>query len=285
MSFSVKNFTKVRPSAFFYLLCVIASTKEIYGLKITASYFPSHVIRGQSMNLTCEYDTEGATIYQVKWYKDSEEFYSYLPQKPSRSYPVSGVSLNLNASGSMNVLLTRVNRNSEGTYTCEVTLDKTYVTKVHRGAVQVVDLPLRAPEVSGSHRKYMEVGDVILINCTSHSSRPLAEINWYINSARPNSKSLIKYPDNLSEDGLGTRTLGLRLTLRGSHFRPAGVLTLKCACQIESIYYTSVDVEVYSRAQAVHTKISAGTIVSERAWHIFLAFLISLQYLAALAVD
>ena len=70
----------------------------MYGLKLIKSHFPSHVILGRTMNLTCDYDAEGATIYQVKWYKDEQEFYTYNPGRPAKEFGLSGVDINIDVS-------------------------------------------------------------------------------------------------------------------------------------------------------------------------------------------
>lgn len=33
----------------------------------------------KSIELECDYDLEGETLYEVKWYKDNQEFFRYTP--------------------------------------------------------------------------------------------------------------------------------------------------------------------------------------------------------------
>ena len=47
------------------------------------------------MNISCDYDAEGQQIYQVKWYKEDHEFFSYSPGKSGRTYDIPGVSVNV----------------------------------------------------------------------------------------------------------------------------------------------------------------------------------------------
>lgn len=35
---------------------------------------------GSSTKLECTYDLEGENLYSVKWYKDGDEFFRYLPK-------------------------------------------------------------------------------------------------------------------------------------------------------------------------------------------------------------
>jgi len=40
----------------------------------------NHTILGSSTKLECTYDLEGENLYSVKWYKDGDEFFRYLPK-------------------------------------------------------------------------------------------------------------------------------------------------------------------------------------------------------------
>nr|CAI5828558.1 unnamed protein product [Callosobruchus analis] len=46
-----------------------------------------------SVTLYCEYDLEGAPLYSVKWYRDGDEFYRYVPKEepPTRVFPLPGL--------------------------------------------------------------------------------------------------------------------------------------------------------------------------------------------------
>ena len=57
------------------------------------AHFPSHVALGKSINMTCDYDTEGERVYQVKWYKDDNEFYTYVPGRLAKTFDTSGVNI------------------------------------------------------------------------------------------------------------------------------------------------------------------------------------------------
>ncbi|KAF0290078.1 hypothetical protein FJT64_011701 [Amphibalanus amphitrite] len=57
------------------------------------THFPSHVVMGKSMNMTCDYDPEGERVYQVKWYKDDNEFYTYIPGSSAKTYDTTGMNI------------------------------------------------------------------------------------------------------------------------------------------------------------------------------------------------
>lgn len=52
-------------------------------LSITETVIPVYKIRGEDAELNCHYDLEGDPLYSVKWYKDDEEFYRYMPGSDS----------------------------------------------------------------------------------------------------------------------------------------------------------------------------------------------------------
>ncbi|CAG9834270.1 unnamed protein product [Diabrotica balteata] len=54
---------------------------------------PRAVRVGHSVTLGCEYDLEGSPLYSVKWYRDSGEFYRYVPKEepPTRVFPQPGL--------------------------------------------------------------------------------------------------------------------------------------------------------------------------------------------------
>lgn len=58
---------------------------------------PEHVVRGQNIRLECNFNLDGEMLYSVKWYKDGNEFYRYVPQDkpPVLVFPLPGVTANV----------------------------------------------------------------------------------------------------------------------------------------------------------------------------------------------
>lgn len=58
---------------------------------------PQHVVRGQNIKLECNFNLDGETLYSVKWYKDGNEFYRYVPQErpPVLVFQLPGVTANV----------------------------------------------------------------------------------------------------------------------------------------------------------------------------------------------
>ena len=65
---------------------------------------PKQLILGQSASLSCKYQLEGSKLYSVKWYKNGEEFFRFMPsmEKKYEVFPVNGVTIDVSVyNGSM----------------------------------------------------------------------------------------------------------------------------------------------------------------------------------------
>ena len=58
---------------------------------------PNQLILGQSATLECNYHLEGSNLYSVKWYKNGEEFFRWMPSMEEKMevFPVAGVSVDV----------------------------------------------------------------------------------------------------------------------------------------------------------------------------------------------
>ncbi|KAF4521237.1 hypothetical protein B566_EDAN005449 [Ephemera danica] len=79
----------------------------------------------QSARLECHYDLEGEALYSVKWYKDGNEFYRYVPRDnpPAQIFTLPGVTVDLHNSSESTVVLSSVNLSTSGRYRCEVSAE------------------------------------------------------------------------------------------------------------------------------------------------------------------
>ncbi|XP_043211522.1 uncharacterized protein LOC122375969, partial [Amphibalanus amphitrite] len=245
------------------------------GLRLIDSQFPSHVLRGSSFNISCDYDANGQQIYQVKWYKGEQEFYRYNPAGKGRTFDTPGVNVNVDRATSRSVLLEGADRATEGVYGCEVTVEQSFDTVIAAGQVTVVDLPQGGPVIRGLFLDSMDEGDRVWVNCTSYRSRPAAQLTWYINGARPDVSLLRHYPAMVDENDLQTVTLGLDFRLRGSHFGSTGLVMLKCTAEIETVFYQSANVRIVSRTMAMRSPFGSGSTYRPLVLQIVLAALAS----------
>ena len=72
------------------LLQLLQPATPADGLRIVRLSVPQSVERGAAVQLACDFDLEGETLYSVRWYKNHEEFYRFLPQDLPRPATVTG---------------------------------------------------------------------------------------------------------------------------------------------------------------------------------------------------
>ncbi|XP_043205136.1 uncharacterized protein LOC122372253 [Amphibalanus amphitrite] len=239
--------------------CLLTGVSAVRMIK---THFPSHVVMGKSMNMTCDYDPEGERVYQVKWYKDDNEFYTYIPGSSAKTYDTTGMNIDnidMELSGAKSVVIHDVDLRMEGRYGCEITMDSSFDTVIGVGDVMIVALPQRGPNITGLFLDSMDEGDRVWANCTSYRSRPAAQLTWYINGARSDNASLRWYPEQVDPSGLRNVTLGLDFRLRGSHFGSTGLVMLKCTAEIETVFYQSANVRIVSRTMAMRSPFGKGS--------------------------
>lgn len=68
-------------------------TDFTHSLHISEIRVPKHVVTGADAQLECRYDLGGDALYSVKWYKDGNEFYRYVPRDmpPAQVFKLPGV--------------------------------------------------------------------------------------------------------------------------------------------------------------------------------------------------
>lgn len=56
---------------------------------------PVSVKRGDNVNLFCQFDLEGDSLYSVKWYKGKREFFRFTPNETPtlKVFPVAGINV------------------------------------------------------------------------------------------------------------------------------------------------------------------------------------------------
>lgn len=64
---------------------------------------PRVVQRFSFSTLKCSYDLEGDSLYSVKWYRGTLEFYRYTPtERPkTKIFPTSGITVDVSSSFSL----------------------------------------------------------------------------------------------------------------------------------------------------------------------------------------
>ncbi|KAK3917241.1 Cell adhesion molecule 2 [Frankliniella fusca] len=152
-------------------------------LKDARLHIPKAVKRHEDAVLRCEYDMEGDRLYQIKWYKSQHEFFRFTPgeESPIKVFAVKGITVDKDRSNNRQVTLHKVEMSAEGRYACEVSADMpSFATSVIEDFLTVVEVPRRAPNLSGLQARY-KIGDLLRANCTSDPSHPPANLTISIN--------------------------------------------------------------------------------------------------------
>ncbi|EDW16747.1 uncharacterized protein LOC6575273 [Drosophila mojavensis] len=186
-----------------------------------------------------ETQEEGESLYAIKWYKDNEEFYRYVPKArpPKTSYRVDGVRVIEELSDASRVLLRGLTLNSTGLYRCEISAEAPNFSSVQgEGRMDIVFLPRDGPHIRGQQHQY-QIGEYLTLNCTSGKSHPASHLQWFVND-QPilEEQYLRRYNDIVHKHGLITSILGLQLELEPRHFHD-GDMRVKCLASISPVLW------------------------------------------------
>uniref|UniRef100_A0A1B6CAG6 Ig-like domain-containing protein n=1 Tax=Clastoptera arizonana TaxID=38151 RepID=A0A1B6CAG6_9HEMI len=208
-------------------------------LKLIRVRIPPYKIRGDTAVLECLYELEGASLYAVKWYKENEEFYRFVPRvKPALiSYMVDGIKVDHKESGNTTVTLRAVNMKTTGNYRCEVSAEAPSFASVQdEGRMEVVYLPNSGPHITGERKQY-SIGEEVDLNCTSAKSYPASVLHWYINDVLVTSREhLHPHPQVVHPHGLITTSLGLRVPVSSNLFLE-GNMKIRCAANVSPVLW------------------------------------------------
>ncbi|XP_015183705.1 PREDICTED: uncharacterized protein LOC107070225 isoform X2 [Polistes dominula] len=221
---------------------------EVQALRMLELVIPQYVVRGQNIRLECSFNLDGEILYSVKWYKDGNEFYRYVPRDmpPVLVFSLPGVTVDIHNSTERSVVLSSVNLMSSGRYRCEVSAEApSFQTVSDHSDMMVVALPENGPVITGrpGRRRY-QVSDVVRFNCTSAKSKPAAMLSWFING-EPVDPQYLRGPHitEVDREGLETAVLGLEFRLRTKHFKK-GDMKIKCLATIATVYWKSNELSI-----------------------------------------
>ncbi|XP_071550508.1 uncharacterized protein [Panulirus ornatus] len=243
-------------------LLALCACALVEGLRVTEVEVPRVVLVGHSARVRCHFALEGEVLYSLKWWRDGQQFYQYIPRnRPKMAvFTIPGVTVNVARSGLHQVELVDLQTISSGLYRCEVVGEApTFTTHVRAANMTVIDTPDGPPVVRGLDPTGYREGDMIRLNCTSYGSWPAPSLSWLVVRSPPHPSSggsaphystvrdmhLIKYP------AISTRptahdppsptwahlttfsaTLGLVLPARRD-LAPQGFFKLRCRAAVE----------------------------------------------------
>ncbi|XP_045496742.1 uncharacterized protein LOC123695082 [Colias croceus] len=182
-------------------------------LQIVGVSIPNLKQRGESVTMTCDYDLEGGKLYSVKWYKDNEEFYRYMPRlkPPQHSHRVEGVKVDMERSSARRVHLRDLTLKSRGLYRCEVSEEApSFHSAQSEAFMEVYYISRENPRIVGYERLY-QIHEPLDVNCSSAKAFPPPLLEWHVDGQLVTEPSwLIEYEPAATSQGFFISTLGLR---------------------------------------------------------------------------
>jgi len=151
-------------------------------LKLLELDVPTHKLVGEGVKLVCRFDMEGDTLYSVKWYRNEQEFYRFVPNdRPKlQIFPQHGIRVERSKSSRQHVFLFDLQLEASGSYRCEVSAEAPSFRTKHEEKVMVVVQEPYHNEIVGLMPRYY-TGDLVNVTCYSKGSSPPAELAWKVN--------------------------------------------------------------------------------------------------------
>ncbi|XP_068230744.1 cell adhesion molecule 3-like [Palaemon carinicauda] len=215
----------------FCLVLVLLKTTSVLGIRVIV---PQPAIVGQNARLQCLWQSENIEVYSIRWYKNGEQFYSFIRGQNGEkvNHKMAEMEVDLLESDETTVTLRDVKPNYEGIYRCEVMGNPPlFRSRFSSANLTVMNQP-QIPVITGFSQRY-RLPDTLRVNCTTHNSRPEALISFYVNgkvihqdSGRVMNMGVVK------NEYLDTFTSSSQLTLPLSEkYVPS--LTLTCRAQVK----------------------------------------------------
>lgn len=228
------------------LIVTVAMAELCSSLEMISVDVPRYpAVRGRAL-LVCNYDLGKDRLYSVKWYKDQNEFYRFVPKDnpPSQVFNVPWISVDKHQSNNRVVALRDLTLGATGVYTCEASSEAPrFKTISGAGSMQVLDLPDSRPLITGANLRGYRVEDWLDVNCTSPKSKPPALLKWYINNEKVDPSYVSAIPPMTEPGGLYTARLRLRFKLKRQHFIQ-GHVSIKCTAMIYTEYFESSELHL-----------------------------------------
>ncbi|KAJ8730907.1 hypothetical protein PYW08_002320 [Mythimna loreyi] len=221
------------------LLLLLLTQDSVKSLRLVDLRVPSHEREGGKVRLGCQYDLQEDKLYAVKWYKDGEEFYRYVPRDIPNAYyfHVDGVKVDIERSSNNAVTLINLTQESSGNYSCEVDSDAPYFSvEVRSKYMHIHFLPKTRPRVKGLKELY-NLNELVAANCSLGPSRPNAHLVWFVND-RPAPVSYVSGPwhrVSAERPDAAETILQLSFTATETNFIN-GAIKLKCQATIAPLY-------------------------------------------------
>ncbi|KAH7968286.1 hypothetical protein HPB52_007325 [Rhipicephalus sanguineus] len=211
-------------------------------------------ILGGSVRLNCAHNLGSLPLYSFKWLKDDKVFYTFIPRNrpPGEMYSVQGVTVDVSPllreaylSSSVcqtqmlqgnysSLFLKNLSALSAGAYRCEASSDAPpFLTVQDEKMLAVFEQRDMRPHITYDRETY-QVGDNVLLNCTSSRSRPAPKLAVYVND-RLLIDADVRTKVDTHPDGFQTTTLAATIPVR-QHDVSRAALRVKCQASFVGLY-------------------------------------------------
>ncbi|XP_054265744.1 uncharacterized protein LOC128988464 [Macrosteles quadrilineatus] len=221
---------------------------------------PRYVSFGNSALLKCDYSVSEDELHKVEWLHQGRKIWQYVKGRspPYRNYTTLGSIIDLSLSDRHQVLLTNLNFDASGIYTCEVSTETPiiYTKPSEELEITVIKNQMEEPRITFRKPEY-SVGDWLQVNCTSASARPTPDVTWLINGKKVDEGLIRSFTDQVPS------TVTAQLTLQLTEEHVDGI-ELTCLATIPKYLGNEVHQSEYADHKAQSVKVSGQRGPSER---------------------
>ncbi|XP_042232487.1 uncharacterized protein LOC121873200 [Homarus americanus] len=224
-----------RPSPSLLLVTILLQAATT--IRVERVVVPPVVLAGRRVKLECQYKEEGDKLYSLKWWRNDDQFYQFIP--PDRKhFKVPGVTVNFTASYTLSagsrgqevVVLEPVDLEAAGVYKCEVMADVNFQTEFRQANMTVMYAPEGPPIITPGPKtdtSNITAGQLVVLNCYSSPASPPPVHTWYING-RHVEPSWVKSYSPVFSAGLAKTKTRLQFSATTQLVASGRALTVTC---------------------------------------------------------
>ncbi|XP_045772361.1 uncharacterized protein LOC123872219 [Maniola jurtina] len=213
----------------FGLFIVIVTAHNITYLEV-----PQYGDPRRDGDLVCHYVSEKGDppLHSVKWYRDNNEIFRFTPgqQPPTRTFNTTAGGVSRGAcnmhSCSISVVLPK-KYNTRISFTCEVSTEGPRFAVVNQTKYLTVAVTLKEDPVITGASGTVQLGEDVLLNCSTKPAMPPANIVWYVDGKPERTEPWLNDNTEVSQaDEYGLRSSWRPLRVRVATGR--GFMAIRC---------------------------------------------------------